>query len=461
MLTTDPIRALSGLGDRFEGVVTRPGDAGFDDARRAFNLTIDQRPAAVACPRSATEAAEVVAAARDAGLRIAPQGSGHNAGPLGGLSDTVIVKLERLTGVEIDAGDQRARVEAGARWWDVVPAAGEFGLSALHGSSPEINVVGYSLGGGVGWQARKRGLQANSVTAAEIVTADGELRRIDSSSEPDLFWAIRGGGGNFGLVTAIEFCLYPLAEVYAGLMFFPYERSAEVFHAWREWTAMVPDEVTSAMRMMQFPDLEEVPELVRGKSFAIFNAAYLGGEEDGFELTRPMRALCPEIDTFATVPASALTALHLDPLDPMPYVTDHSLIDSLPAKAVDELMEVAGPGTDSPLFGVELRHTGGALSRAPEGAGAVSTLAGSYLTFAGAPVMAPETVPMIEAHLALVAKVYEPHDCGRYLNFTEERDDVSRMFPAGTPERLARVKRDYDPEGLFRANHEIAPAQSS
>jgi hypothetical protein len=244
-------------------------------------------------------------------------------------------------------------------------------------------------------------------------------------------------------------------------MFFDYERSGEVFHAWREWTAMVPEEVTSTMRMMQFPDLEEVPELVRGKSFAIFNAACLCDEEDGFELTRPMRAMCPQIDTFATVPAPALTALHMDPVDPMPYMTDHCLIDSLPAKAIDALMEVAGPGTDSPLFGVELRHTGGALSRAPEGAGAAATLAGSYLTFAGAPVMAAEAVPMIEAHLALLANVYRPYDCGRYLNFTEEREDVSTMFPAGVPERLARVKRDYDPAGLFRANHEIAPAQSS
>lgn len=456
MLTHDRTATdVEGLGGRFDGAIAKPGDADWDAARQAFNLLVDQHPAAVARPGSAEEAASIVAAARDLGLRVAPQGSAHNAGPLGELDDTVIVKLERMTGVEIDAERRTARVEAGARWWDVVPAAAEHGLSALHGSSPEINVVGYSLGGGVGWQARKRGLQTNSVTAVEIVTADGELRRIDAANDPDLFWAVRGAGGNFGLVTAIEFRLYPLAEVYAGVMFFAFERASEAVHAWREWTASAPEEITSAIRLMQFPDIEELPELVRGKSLAIFNAAFLGEQADGAELIAPLRELGPEMDTFAMVPATALSELHMDPVDPMPYLTGHSLIGELPGRLVDDLVAVAGPGSDSPLTGVELRHMGGAMSRPPEGAGVTATLPGKYLTFAFAAVPAPEMAPPVEARLAQVAGVFEPYDAGRYLNFTEERDDVEAMFPAGSMERLARVKLDYDPDGLFRANHAI------
>ena len=187
-----------------------------------------------------------------------------------------------------------ARVEAGARWWDVTPQASEAGFAALHGSSPEINVVGYTVGGGMGWLARKHGLQANDVTAVEMVTAYGELRRVDADNDPDLFWAVRGGGANFGLVTAIEFGLVPLRELYAGALFFPFERSGEVLSAYREWTAGgLPEEVTSIGRTLQFPDLEIIPEIVRGKSFSIVEAAYLGGEAQGAELLEPLRELGP------------------------------------------------------------------------------------------------------------------------------------------------------------------------
>src|SRR6185436_19824474 len=148
-----------------------------------------------------------------------------------------------------------------------VPRASELGLAALHGSTPDVSVAGYALGGGVGWYGRRHGLAANSVLAIELVTADGELRRVDRDNEPDLFWALRGGGGSFGLVTALEFQLYPVAEVYAGVLFFPWERSAEVLHAWREWTATAPDEVTSVGRILQIPPIEEVPEFLRGQNF--------------------------------------------------------------------------------------------------------------------------------------------------------------------------------------------------
>src|SRR4051812_16627681 len=207
---------------RLRGRVVRSGDADWDMARQAFNLTVDQRPAAIAFPVDATDIATAVDYARDAGLRVAPQRTGHNAAPLGALEDVLLVRTDALQGVEIDARQRRARVNAGAKWEDVVPAASDLGLAALHGSTGDVSVVGYSLGGGLGWYARQHGLAANSVTAVELVTADGEHVRADRDNEPELFWALRGGAGNFGVVTALEFDLFEQPLDYAGVLFFPW-----------------------------------------------------------------------------------------------------------------------------------------------------------------------------------------------------------------------------------------------
>jgi FAD/FMN-containing dehydrogenase len=443
------------LRDRFGDAVTTADDEGWDAARLAFNLLVDQQPTAVATPSTAAETAEIVTAARELGLRIAPQGSAHNAGPLGSLDDTLLLRFGRMAAVELDPDAPSARVEAGARWWDVVPAASELGLSALHGSSPEVNVVGYSLGGGIGWQARKHGLQASRVTAIELVTADGAERRVDADHEPDLFWALRGGGGNFGAVTAIEFELLPLRELYAGALFFDFERASEVLHAWRAWTESAPEEATSIGRLIQLPDLELIPEVVRGKSFSVVEVAFLGGEEEGRELLAPLRDLGPEMDTFARVPPAGLSELHMDPVDPVPYMSGHALVGDLPEEAIDELVAATGPGSGSPLLSIELRHGGGALGREAPGAGALAALPGSYMMFGVGAVMAPEMVPPLEATLGRLGEVFAPHDAGRYSSFTEQPYDVAAMFSAPALERLRAVRSRYDPDGAFRACHSV------
>src|ERR687896_2499791 len=198
------------------GTFLTPEDEGFDAARQAWNLAVDQRPAAVAFADDAAGVATAVRLAAERGLRIAVQGTGHAAAPMGDLDGTLLLKTMRMTGLEVDPGARRARVEAGVLWGDVAVAAGEHGLVALHGSSPDVGVVGYTLGGGMGWLSRRHGLACNRMVAAEVVTADGELRRVGPDEEPELFWALRGGGGAFGAVTAIEFELLPLTEVYAG-----------------------------------------------------------------------------------------------------------------------------------------------------------------------------------------------------------------------------------------------------
>src|SRR5438067_3018352 len=320
---------------RLAGDLLTPADPGWDDARRAWNLAVDQRPFAVALVESAEDVVAVVRFARLHGLRVAPQGTGHGASSLESLEDVILVKTERLRRVEIDAAGRRSRAEAGALWGDVVEPAAEQGFVVLHGSSPDVGVVGYSLGGGMGWLARSRGLSANSVTAVELVTADGRLVRADHDDEPDLFWAVRGGGGNFGVVTAIEIALYDTPKLYAGAMFWPVERAGEVLHAWREWVETVPDEVTSVGRILHFPPLPMVPEPLRGGSFAVIEAAFAGPEAEGEELLRPLRQLAPAMDTFAAVPPTALQTLHMDPPQPVPGIGDGMFLDELPAEAID------------------------------------------------------------------------------------------------------------------------------
>ena len=279
-----------------------PDHPSWDEAREAYNLTVDQQPAAIAFPADARDVQEIVRYAAANGLRVAPQRTGHNASPITSLEDVVLLKTDRLDTVEIDAAALRARVGAGVKWESVVPRASELGLAALHGSTPDVSIVGYGLGGGVGWYGRKHGLFTNSITAIELVTADGRLQRVDADNDPELFWALRGGGGSFGVVTALEFRLFPIAEVYAGALFFPWERAAEVLHAWREWVETVPDEVTSVGRILQFPPLEAVPLAFRGKAFAVLHVYSLGTEKEGAERLAPLRALGPAVDTVRMVP---------------------------------------------------------------------------------------------------------------------------------------------------------------
>jgi FAD/FMN-containing dehydrogenase len=442
------------LQERIAGEVFVPGDEGWDEARLAWNLAVDQRPAAVAVPATAADVVEVVSWARDNGYRVAPQGTGHNAAALGGdLGDAVLVKLHRLRGVTVDASARTARAEAGVIWIEVVEAAAEHGLAALAGSSPDVGVVGYTLGGGLSWLARKHGIGANKVTAIEVVTADGELRRVDRDNEPDLFWALRGGGGAFGVVTAIELELVELAEVYAGHLFFPVERAAEVLKAWSAWTDDLPDELTSVGRILQLPPLPDIPEPFRGKSFVVVQAIWSGdGLDEPNRLLAPMRALRPAIDTFDVMPVAALSRLHMDPEQPVPGVGDGGMLADVDDELVDTVVErVVG----SPILGFEIRHLGGAVARPRPEHGAVASFDAPYLMFAVAIAPTPEAYAAGKAAVDAVSEAVEPWKAPHsYLNFHESASTQS-FWTETALRRLRRVKAQYDPRNVIRSNHEL------
>jgi FAD/FMN-containing dehydrogenase len=445
------------LQSRINGQVLTAGDDAWDASRQTFNLTHDQRPAALVRVASAADVAETVRYAAKHGLRVAPQSTGHNAGPIAGLEDALLIRTDDLQEVSIDVAARRARVGSGVRWAAVSDPASAAGLAPLSGSSRDVGVTGYSLGGGMGWLGRKYGLQANALTAVEIVTADGELRRIDHDNEADLFWAVRGGGGNYGVVTALEFELFPATEIYAGSLFFPYERASDVMHAWHEYvSAGLPDEITTVARVMQFPPMEEIPEMVRGKSFTILQAAYLGSEADGAELIRPLTDLGPAMDTFAMVEPAALGHLAMDPEDPMPYVGSSRMLSDVSSAGIDAFIDAAGPGSGSELANVELRSLGGALGRRAPGAGARATLNGDYLLFAVGGVFTPDGYDEVHRQADGVSEALRAWDSGtRYLNFEEGDVDPQVFFDADSWRLLRALRTHWDPNGLFLANHEI------
>ncbi len=451
----------SALRADLDGDIVLPGDDDWDAARLAWNLAIDQHPAMVALPESAADVAAVVAYAAENELRVAMQGTGHGAGARGGeLAGAILVKTERMRGIEIDPVTRTARVEAGALWAEVAEAAGQYGLAALAGSSPDVGVVGYTLGGGLSWLGRRYGLAASNVVSVEIVTADGGIRRIDAETDPDLFWAVRGGGGSFGAVTAIEFALFPVAEVYAGVMLWPIERAAEILHAWREWTAEMPDDMTTVGRLLQLPPIPDIPEPLRGRSFVGVQAFYLGAEAEGAALVAPIRALGPEIDTVATIPAAALQHVHMDPEHPVPGLGDGMLLDDLPAAGIDALVAAAGPGSGSPLLSVEVRQLGGALAKPAPGGGAVSHLDADFVMFGVGIAMSPEQGAAVSAHVGAVREALAPWEAETaYLNFAERDIPGDNLFGPYAHHRLRAVKSAYDPADLFRSNHPVAPAR--
>jgi FAD/FMN-containing dehydrogenase len=431
-------------------------DANWDLERGVFNILIDQQPAGIAIPRSADDVSDVVRAAAADGKRVAAQRTGHLAAPLGSLADTVLLRTAGLGGVKINRDAGVARVGAGTLWGDLVPQASDLGFAALHGSSPTVGIAGYTLGGGVSFYSRKHGLACNRVIAFDLVNAGGEPIRVDAENEPDLFWALRGGGGSFGIVTAIEFNLLPMREIFAGSLFFPAEEANEVLHGWLEWTRGLPEEMTSTGRFMNFPPIPDIPDPFRGKSFAVVEVIYCGQPADGEGLVSPLRELGNlAMDTLAPQPPVGIAELHMDPPAPVPYWADSLLVGDLPAAAIDSLLEAVGPNSGSQLLVVELRHCGGALARPAQDAGALTSLPGSFLAFGVGVVPVPEAMTPTRAWLGAFKASLAPYDAGRYLNYSEERFEMTQAFLPDTVDRLRAVKESYDPDDLFHANHPV------
>lgn len=440
------------------GRIATPDDSDWDEARAAWNLAADQRPVAVVFAESADDVAATVRFAAENSLRIAAQGTGHGAAPLAPLEETILLKTERMRGVEVDPDARTARVEAGVWGAELGQASGEHGLCFLPGSAPDVGVIGYTLGGGLSWLGRRYGFACNRVAAIELVTAEGEARTVDAGNDADLFWAMRGGGGGYAVVTALRVELLPIAEVYAGALLFPTEVGAEAVRTYRDWAATVPEEVTSVVRFLTPPPIPDVPEPLRGRPLLTISAACIGGQAEGEATIAPLREIGETImDTFAWMPTAGLSRIHMDPESPVPAIGEGQTIRDLPDEAIDAFASVAGPDSGSPLLLSELRHLGGALGRPAEGSGALSHLDAGFAMYSVGMPMTPELGEAIPRHLSQIEETMRPWAAdGGYYNFIEGPCDVDAILPPDVCDRLGEVKRKWDPDSRIVANHAVS-----
>jgi FAD/FMN-containing dehydrogenase len=444
----DVLRRLCG------GAVHLPDDPAYDEVRWPWNLQVDARPAAVAYPAFAQEVTEVVRAAADLGLRVAPQGTGHGAPPLAGrLEDAILLRTSAMTELHVDAERRTARVGAGVRWGDVIERAGPAGLAAMHTTSPGVGVAGTSLGGGLSWYARHAGLQCSALTAVELVLADGTFVRATDDSDADLLWAARGGRGGFGVVTALEFDLLPLTTVYAGMLAWDESQASRVLRAWVEWCAETPEEVTSIARLLHAPDEPWLPADVRGRRLLLLDSVTLADADRGEQLLAPLRAQRPEIDTCGEVLASSVARLHIDPEAPTAVYANSVLVDDLPDAAVQAVVDAAGPDSGSELLFVEVRQLGGALSRPAPRSGALDSMAGSFLALGVGTDTGAGWDAVREDARQVMASLGPWTTDATYLPMADEAVDEKRGWTDATWERLTAIRDAADPHGLFVPPH--------
>lgn len=439
--------ALERLRADVQGDVFLPGENGFDEAMTSWALMIQHAPLLTVLPETANDVARVVTFAHEHDLPVGVLGTGHGT-PVP-VIDGVLINTSRMQGVTIDPENRTARVDAGVRWGSVVPLAHEHGLAPLNGSAPVVGVVGYTLGGGHGWLARKYGRAADRVIAADIVTATGELRHVTPESDPDLLWAIKGGGGNFGIVTSLEFGLVPVERVFGGSVMYPLAEAKRVYSGFSHWTETMPDDITASISIMRLPPVPDLPPALRGAELVVIRACAVGDLDAGASLIAPMRTLgTPVMDTFAEMPYSAIASISMDPTEPMPAMGATMMLDSLDDDVVDALLGVAGPDADLPLVMVDVRD--------------LRPNAGGLMLYAVGVAMNEEMSAAVKSALGGVREALLPYSTGRaMMNFMGDGNHgghpVEAAFPEADFSRLRNLKRRYDPENRFRFNHNIAP----
>jgi FAD/FMN-containing dehydrogenase len=436
------------------GPVLRPGDPGWGAEIAGFNLAWTPTPAVVVGATSTADVAIAVRHAARRGMRIAVQATGH--GLTDDLDGTVLVTTRRMTDVAIDPVARTARVQAGVRWRAVIDAAAPHGLAPLNGSSSQVGVVGYTTGGGLGPMARRYGFAADHVTAFTIVTADGAVRDVRADGpdpdDVDLFWAVRGGKGGFGIVTEMTFDLVPVTTFHGGGIFFAGDDAAAVLHAWREWAPTLPEDTTTSVALLRLPPDPDLPEPLRGRFVVALRFTHLGA--DGPALLAPMRAVAtPLADLVADLPYPAVDAVHMDPTEPMPLWDRGTALAALPAEAVDTLLAEAGPDVVSPLVMVEIRLLGGAIARAPRVPNAVAGRHAAFSVFTVG-VLAGASVQAVAAAGAGVVEALRPWACGGLLNLLGQAgpDRVGQLWSAAERARLLAIRERFDPAGLFATN---------
>jgi FAD/FMN-containing dehydrogenase len=457
------IDQLDALRDRFSGEVLGPAEPGYDEARRVFNAMVDRRPAVIVRCAATADVAAAVDFAREHGLVIAVRCGGHSVAGLSTCDDGIVIDLSGLKATAVDPERRTASAGGGLLWGEFDAATQTHGLHTPGGRVTTTGLGGFTTGGGYGWTSSKHGLACDNLISVEIVLADGSVVRASDEEHPELFWGIRGGGGNFGIVTEFEFRLHPLGpSVLAGLAMFPIERAQEVLRGWRDCADAAPDELSTACVLLTAPPEPFVPPELHGKPVLGMAALYVGDADQGADVVQPLKDLGPAVDHIGPMPYTAFQAA-LDPLAPwgvrsywrgeyMGELSD-AAIDTFLAHGVD-LTAVGAPLSQMIIFRI-----GQGVAAVPDKATAFSHRDARYLFHPISVWTEPADDGRLIAANRAFAAAMRPHSTGAsYLNFTPEANRVRDAYGDDKYSRLVALKDTYDPTNLFRLNQNIRPS---
>jgi FAD/FMN-containing dehydrogenase len=441
----------------FNGGVIAPGDAGYDAARTVFYGGVDRRPAVILRAKDADDVARAVSLARETGLELAIRSGGHSPAGHSVSEGGIVLDLSDMRSLQIDAKRRTAWAETGLTAAEYTLAASAHGLATGFGDTGSVGIGGITLGGGIGYLVRKHGLTIDDLLAAEIVTADGQLLRADAETHPDLFWAIRGGGGNFGVATRFQFRLHPVDTVVGGLLMLP--ATPEVIAGFIAEAEAAPEELSAIANVMPAPPMPFLPAEQHGKLVVLALMVYAGTVEAGERALAPFRALAKPVADMLR-PMRYPEIYPPDDANYHPTAVGHTMfvdrIDRDAARTVYDYLQAS----DAPMRVAQLRVLGGAMRRVPVEATAFAHRRSRIMVNLAAFYTGPEDQILRQAWVADFAEALQQGDSGAYVNFLgdEGEDRVRAAYPGATWDRLVAIKTRYDPTNLFRLNQNIPPA---
>jgi FAD/FMN-containing dehydrogenase len=456
---------LTEFEDGLTGSAVQPGDDGYDEARAIWNGAHDGRPAVIARCADAADVRHAIGFARSEGLTVAVRGGGHSIPGFSTCDDGIVIDLSPMKGIAVDVDAATVRAEGGLTWAELDAATQEHGLAVTGGLISTTGIAGFTLGGGIGWLMRKHGLACDNLRAAEIVTADGQVLTASADENPDLFWGLRGGGGNFGVVTTFEFDLHPVGPtVAAGPVFYPGERAEEIMRFYRDFVGDLPDEATTLVNLLTAPPAPFLPAEWHGKKLVALICCYSGDTDEGMKALQPLRDLGDPV---------------ADLVGPMPYTQLQSLVDALWPKGTQAYMKAGylrelddhaietvasyHQTATSPSSEIHIQHFGGAIARVGEDETAYGERRAPFVLNAIASTHDP--TGGLDTHVDWAQRLYaaiEPSlTGGAYINFlsAEGEERVRAAYGAEKFDRLRALKDRYDPTNLFHLNQNIPPSK--
>ncbi len=449
---------VAGFAAGLVGTVIRPEDQAFETARLVHNRSIDRRPSLIVKAASAADVARTVVFARDAGLELAIRGGSHSLAGFGTSEGGIVLDLSGMKGLHIDPERRLAWAQAGLTAGEYTAAAAAHGLATPFGDTGSVGLSGLTLGGGIGWLVRKYGLAIDALVSVEMVTAEGRVITASEDENPDLFWAVRGGGGNFGVVTRFQFRLYPVGMIFGGALFMPPTR--EVLRSLGPIAASAPDALTTISILMAAPPAPFIPAELHGKPTLAIMFVFDGDAEAGQAAIEPFRQVAtPLAELVMPMPYPGIYEMLKDAENPAPAAHRSLFLDTLDDAAIDTILAHSASAA-SPATMTQIRILGGAMAAVPAGATAFAHRDAKVMVIIITPYEDVAEGPIHQAYVQAYYETLRPRATGVYANFLEDEGEsrVHEAYPELTYHRLAQVKRDYDPTNLFHLNQNIRPA---